>query len=590
MNFYSSIALAVFISQASAEDPIAKYYPVTDVRDHANIDLDQAALMKALEPETVAAFALAKTIYEKGGYSKSRATVTLTQPLDQDGLTKDTILSGKTNDGNVFIGTVADNYDEGDTEIKIKYAPGQCYVGGLEFKDVNGCLISLGTAETLSDGLKEYEYTYNVGKDNTNERTLQGFSTAAPEKMAGERNADFYKNYYGSLDFADQWIQAAFASGKTNFENGNADFGLYTTIGRHECVKKSTSYVSTLMYAMHEFERSIPVCRASEANPYDNTDAVHAWDEGVAFYSGSLEGQDGLGSGKLSHALSEKRCQDFLTCGPDGGEATGLSQVSYKLLKLFNAGRDALGEGRCDDADTAIKGILKQVYIPLIQGTLRYAAKIELGFSDEKGQAEGAVFASGVLPRIHAANEGSAKIIYDEMKVIAPRAAGEYETDFAAVKAAFEKTYGKLGIDCKSIGGFIDKVTLELYTIAEHGIDSAPCDDVCFDKVDNVFSFGADGDTQSCYGLSTYTQASRDAVCGLSAAPACPGTCNGRCQCTDKPSAKYTNKKNGKLLSCNSLLKKTFNKIKNTCKPGKSDAKEICPMSCKGFCGFKGAN
>ena len=335
------------------------------------------------------------------------------------------------------------------------------------------------------------------------------------------------------------------------------------------------------MYAMHEFERSIPVCRTSEADPYDNTDAVHAWDEGVAFYSGSLEEQDGLGSGMLSHALSEKRCKDFLTCGPDGGEgeAAGLSQVSYKLLKLFNAGRDALGEGRCDDADTAIKGILKQVYIPLIQGTIRYAAKLKLGLVAEKGQAEGAVFASGVLPRIHAANEDSAKIIYDEMKVIAPRDAGDYDTDFAAVKAAFEKTYSKLGIDCKSIGGFLNQEKTGYNTIAKDGIDSAPCDDVCFDKADNVFFFGANGDTQSCFDLSTYTHYSRDAVCGLSVAPPCPGTCSGRCQCTDNLKAKYSSKKVNRKLSCGSLRNKTYNKIKKACNPNKTDAKMICPVS-----------
>ena len=34
---------------------------------------------------------------------------------------------------------------------------------------------------------------------------------------------------------------------------------------------------------------------------------VHALDEGVAFYTGALEGEDGSGSGKLMYALSDKR-------------------------------------------------------------------------------------------------------------------------------------------------------------------------------------------------------------------------------------------------------------------------------------------
>ena len=48
-----------------------------------------------------------------------------------------------------------------------------------------------------------------------------------------------------------------------------------------------------------------------------NDDAsVHAWDEAVAFYTGSLEGAAQYGdssNGKLLHALADKRCQNFRT-------------------------------------------------------------------------------------------------------------------------------------------------------------------------------------------------------------------------------------------------------------------------------------
>ena len=61
-----------------------------------------------------------------------------------------------------------------------------------------------------------------------------------------------------------------------------------------------------------------------------STKSVHAWDEGVAFYTGSLEGAayGGNSAGKLLYRLAEKRCANFGTCGASGAGAAGTSQVN----------------------------------------------------------------------------------------------------------------------------------------------------------------------------------------------------------------------------------------------------------------------
>ena len=43
---------------------------------------------------------------------------------------------------------------------------------------------------------------------------------------------------------------------------------------------------------------------------------MHAWDEGVAFYTGSLEGAapGGNSAGKLAYRLAEKRCAGLGIC------------------------------------------------------------------------------------------------------------------------------------------------------------------------------------------------------------------------------------------------------------------------------------
>jgi hypothetical protein len=90
--------------------------------------------------------------------------------------------------------------------------------------------------------------------------------------------------------------------------------------------------------------------------------------------------------------------------------------------------------------------------IPVIQGTLRYAYKVGMGAdTSEKAMAEGAVFAAGVLPRVHACNEADASTIFENMKVGAP------STDFYAVLSAFENNYECMGIGDWEVGALYDE-------------------------------------------------------------------------------------------------------------------------------------
>merc|ERR1712025_955658 len=85
-------------------------------------------------------------------------------------------------------------------------------------------------------------------------------------------------------------------------------------------------------------------------------------------------------------------------------------------------------------------------------GSLRYAYKVANLQGGSKEKAEGAAFSAAILPRIHACDADAAKIISDNMNIdsASPMGAG-----FEAVKAAFEKTYTCLGINCAQIGGLI---------------------------------------------------------------------------------------------------------------------------------------
>lgn len=273
----------------------------------------------------------------------------------------------------------------------------------------------------------------------------------------------FY-DYYGKSDYAHQWVEAAFDGGSTSFSNGNADFSQYSKAGREQIIKKGTAYLNVFMYVMREFEDSMDDCKKDLVT--DNYNSVHAWDEGVCFYTGSVEAQDGLSDdGKLLHQLADKRCEDFKTCGPEGVSTDGQSKVNYDLMDKFALGNEQILAKNCGAARDTTARIMQLMYIPMIQGTMRYAYKVDKLSGGEKEKAEGAAFAAAVLPRIHAANSGAASKIYNNMRV------GASNTNFAEVKQAFESVYSNLGITCADIGGLWNEATKDYYAGME------PCSD-----------------------------------------------------------------------------------------------------------------
>ena len=183
---------------------------------------------------------------------------------------------------------------------------------------------------------------------------------------------------------------------------------------------------------------------------------MHAWDEGVAFYTGSLAADTpNAAGGKLIWALAEKRCKNYKTCGPNG-DSTSLSgttaKVNNDLLFEFNKGRDALQAGKCAEVRPIVRKVVSLMTIPLVQGTIRYARYMSTGQMGSDKQSEAAVFAASVLPMVHACSPADAKIIDDHTKLVDGRATGG-AAQFTDVKAAFERNYACLGITCADVGG-----------------------------------------------------------------------------------------------------------------------------------------
>jgi len=146
-----------------SETVLAGYEPLTDVTDHARIDRDQMAVEQYLEGETGQSFAYAKDVYEKGAFSKSVATLALT---DSRGLTialkKGRPVAGKNAAGNEIALAAYQDYEPGAKEVLLQYVSEGCYVGGLARPDTISQPLDLSmSGDQFWDGCTYYYCPYS---------------------------------------------------------------------------------------------------------------------------------------------------------------------------------------------------------------------------------------------------------------------------------------------------------------------------------------------------------------------------------------------------------------------------------------------
>lgn len=217
--------------------------------------------------------------------------------------------------------------------------------------------------------------------------------------------------------------------------------------------------MAVAMYVIRELEDAIYDCENCSGDDC-NDDAVHALDEAVAFYAGSLEGTDGSGDGVMVYALAEKRSPNFKTGGPNGDSVSGTSKVNLDIFREFKNMQSKLMVKDCTAARVHRERIGQLIFIPMIQGTLRYAYITGTDpESTNKAEAEGVAFAASVLPIVNACNSVSAQTIHDMMKPGVPNSMDS----FKFVKAAFESNYGCMKITCADVGGYWDEANGQYY-------------------------------------------------------------------------------------------------------------------------------
>ena len=216
--------------------------------------------------------------------------------------------------------------------------------------------------------------------------------------------------------------------------------------------------MSIWMHVIRKLENSLDGCKDDCKKTGCNDPVSVHWDEAVAFYTGSLEGGEGSGNGKLLHAIADQRCINFKTCGDKGNSTVGMSYVNHEILHLFTLGSRMLAQAKCSEARKKKEGIERLMTIPLIQGTLRNAYTLYTNENaGEKVEAEGATYAAAILPIVANCGKEAANVIFRNMKT---KIGTETETvDFPVIKKAFEKVYPCIGIRGSEVGGIWNEAT-----------------------------------------------------------------------------------------------------------------------------------
>ena len=292
-------------------------------------------------------------------------------------------------------------------------------------------------------------------------------------------------------------IEAAFKG--TTIPGSSFNFGSVGMDFRKEVIQKGIVYLNVFPYVIWEMQDAINDCIDGQLTANDGTpggNSVHAWDEAVAFYTGSAEGKNkggnnGLKScsdGKcyLQFMLADKRCKNFGTCTADndGDAFSGYSKANDEIFALFQQGEREIVQAQSSTSATkcalpliTMEKVTTKMLVPYIQGVMRYLYKTkDQGGRSAKQVGELFAFACAALPFINAVDPTAATMLHKRAWDL------DFDTyTYEETKKAIEATYPKLGhgegigtITCADIGHLYDSgPTL----IAEGCYDPVPSKD-----------------------------------------------------------------------------------------------------------------
>lgn len=295
--------------------------------------------------------------------------------------------------------------------------------------DLDQGLIESG--DSLSS--RVYVMGKNSVKSDGSLRSIGKFSKGAGSKLKGEGFFELFRQYYGFATYADKFVMSALG-GTGELRGKSAEF-------RAEAARRGTKVLNIWMYVIHELEASINDC--FDGGVHATPMAIKHWDEGWAFYAGSMEGMDGSGSGVLLYGLAEELCVHFGTC-----KENGRARINEVILRLYNEGRQQIYDGKCSELISTKIEIVKKMIVPIVQG-LTFSATRFKETGRDLNLAAALVYSRGILPFVHHCNESAATTLIWNF---APDAEAPVRDTAEYIAIAMYGELGCMGITCEDFG------------------------------------------------------------------------------------------------------------------------------------------
>jgi hypothetical protein len=374
--------------------------------------------------------------------------------------------------------------DGGGTSVYPTLWNTACTHSGATVSTTAACTSPYGIYKSGKNSLKSddvrsiYGFANSIG---TKSSGPAGAKVAAKDNaFIGAMNTYFASKGLNELTWGEDIIEAAFKGTKLKKSDNTEifDFGIVGGDFRKEVIQKGMIYLNIFPYVIWEMQDAINDCKSGSLTSNDapvGGASVHAWDEAVAFYTGSLEGTTkggvtGYSGGYLQYYLAEKRCENYGTCtasyNTNTDDFSGESKINEEIIALFQRGEaeitaavDSTSSTKCDKPARTMEEIATKMLVPFIQGTFRYLYKTRTSSGRTAKQAgELFAFATTILPFVHAADPTAAELLYKHVWEM-PASPDDDLKNYAHVKSAIEATYPNLGfgagkgtIKCSDIG------------------------------------------------------------------------------------------------------------------------------------------
>jgi len=249
--------------------------------------------------------------------------------------------------------------------------------------------------------LEGYNY-YDYDKEDIGFVSLRRMTQSATIGYTSFPQYELYRSYFSEKGIENKPNPGAFAH--QIFMDATSPEGRFATATTEQ--RRSVVEI-TLGSFVSYFSALEALYYASNQCPSDKDVATAAYDGGVAFLIGSVEGTERGGNseqeGRFFYNVAKMACVYFDTC-VEGGDA----EINKMMLDTLIVGQSALKRSNCDGVSAAVDTFATLTVVPLMQSLLSFA-------DDSDNEPDGYVTSMAIAPVVWDFDDALADKIVSEM-------------------------------------------------------------------------------------------------------------------------------------------------------------------------------